>query len=452
MVLSGYVIKISQLTRSMNSSPRNSSAARWYLLLCLPFLLAAAYFGSRVYENAQKRAQVKNHFSVVNDVYYGLLSVNAWEKELQEMVQKQIREFSLTEEQDSLLREEISQLLYDMLDELEKMIQQDDDSFKKKLRKLAVNVFVDKEELRGRVPEFTDRIMANLTSEASKERLKGIASEQLDQFVGAIYDNRDSLNIKPLFEVYNANSRSEFNEVAKQKAADLGKVTYRYTFALLGVVMLFLLMWFVVMRRPVLRKPHFLGSVVLGLIVLAVGLASPMIEIDARITEVDLVLLEQHIRFTDQILFYRSKSILEVVQILIDTGKFDSMLVGFLILSFSVILPISKLSCNALYLLWNKVRKNKIIYWLAYKSGKWSMADVMVVAIFMSYVGFSGILDDQLGQLNRDTETVTSITTNLTSLRPGFYLFLAFVLFSLILSSLLKEVIKKEGEAVKGQN
>ena len=133
-----------------------------------------------------------------------------------------------------------------------------------------------------------------------------------------------------------------------------------------------------------------------------------------------------------------------VVQILLDTGKFDSMLVGSLILAFSVILPFSKLSCNALFLLVKKVRKNVVIHWLAYKSGKWSMADVMVVAIFMSYVGFSGIMDDQLSSLNRDTEAVTSITTNLTSLRPGFYLFMAFVLFSLVLSSLLKEVLKRE--------
>ncbi len=428
--------------------PWNKSAARGFLIIILPVLVLAGWLGTRVYENANKRARVMNHFSVVNDVYHGLLSVNAWEEQLQEMVQNQIRDFSLTEEQDSLMRVEISQLLYDMLDELEKMIQQDDDSFKKKLRKVAVNVFVDKDELREKVPGFTDRIMENLTSEASKERLKGIASEQLDEFAGKIYDNRDSLNIKPLFEVYGVSNRADFNQVSKARAADLGRTTYNYTFMLLGIAALFLLAWFPVMKRPVLQKPLFLSSIVLAFIVLLVGLASPMIEIDARISELDLVLLEQHIRFTDQILFYRSKSILDVVQILLNTGKFDSMLVGSLILAFSVILPFSKLTCNALFLLAERVRNNKLIYWLAYKSGKWSMADVMVVAIFMSYVGFSGILDDQLSSLDRDMETVTSIATNLTSLRPGFYLFLSFVMFSLILSTVLKEILKKEKKEV----
>ncbi|MGB0176395.1 MAG: paraquat-inducible protein A [Owenweeksia sp.] len=428
----------------MTSYPWNKPAARWFILLAIPFLIAAAWCSIRVYKYANERARVMEQFSAVNDVYYGLLSVNAWEEQLQEMVQKQIRDFELTDQQDSLLRVEISQLLYDMLDELEKMIRDDDGSFKKKLRKVAVNVFVDKDELRDKVPGFTDRIMQNLTSEASKERLKGIASEQLDQFTSKIYDNRDSLHLNPLFELYGVNSRPEFNEAAKQRAAELSRTTYNYAFTLLGIAALFLFAWFPVMRRPVLQKPLFLSCVMLGFIVLLAGLASPMIEIDARIAELDLVLLDQHIRFSDQIIFYRSKSILDVVHILINTGKFDSMLVGVLILAFSVILPISKLSCNALFLLVKKIRNNKLIHWLAYKSGKWSMADVMVVAIFMSYVGFSGILDDQLSSLDRDMETITSITTNLTSLRPGFYLFLAFVIFSLVLSTLLKEILKKE--------
>ena len=34
------------------------------------------------------------------------------------------------------------------------------------------------------------------------------------------------------------------------------------------------------------------------------------------------------------------------------------------------------------------------------KSGKWSMADVMVVAIFMAYIGFNGIITSQFGQFS----------------------------------------------------
>ena len=64
-----------------------------------------------------------------------------------------------------------------------------------------------------------------------------------------------------------------------------------------------------------------------------------------------------------------------------------------------------------------------------------------VVAIFMAFIGFRGIIDSQLKGLSMNTNTVESITTNATTLQPGFYLFTAFVLFSLALSELLKRTL-----------
>lgn len=60
------------------------------------------------------------------------------------------------------------------------------------------------------------------------------------------------------------------------------------------------------------------------------------------------------------------------------------------------------------------------------------MADVMVVAIFMAYVGFNGILDSQMEILDVQSDSLTSVGTNNTSLQPGYILFIAFVIFSLI--------------------
>ena len=81
----------------------------------------------------------------------------------------------------------------------------------------------------------------------------------------------------------------------------------------------------------------------------------------------------------------------------------------------------------------------------ALKSGKWSMADVYVVAIFMAYIGFKSILDNQLGQLNFKTRSLASVSTNETTLQPGFLLFICFVLFGLVLSTILEKIKEKEG-------
>jgi hypothetical protein len=69
------------------------------------------------------------------------------------------------------------------------------------------------------------------------------------------------------------------------------------------------------------------------------------------------------------------------------------------------------------------------------------MADVMVVAIFMAYIGFNGIVGSQLDMLENSSESVEIFTTNGTRLLGGFYLFLGFCLSSLALSEIL---VRKE--------
>jgi sRNA-binding regulator protein Hfq len=65
------------------------------------------------------------------------------------------------------------------------------------------------------------------------------------------------------------------------------------------------------------------------------------------------------------------------------------------------------------------------------------MADVMVVAIFMAYIGFNGIIGSQLDTLTESAKPVDIFTTNGTHLLGGFYLFLAFCISSLALSEIL---------------
>ena len=73
------------------------------------------------------------------------------------------------------------------------------------------------------------------------------------------------------------------------------------------------------------------------------------------------------------------------------------------------------------------------------------MADVMVVAIFMAYIGFNGIITSQFGQLSSTGQELVILTTNGTSLQPGYYLFLTYTLLALFLSGFLTRK-PREGE------
>jgi hypothetical protein len=72
------------------------------------------------------------------------------------------------------------------------------------------------------------------------------------------------------------------------------------------------------------------------------------------------------------------------------------------------------------------------------------MADVMVIAIFMAYVGFQRILDDQLEDITVHNDTLNLITTNKTNLQTGFIIFVSFALFNLFLAEILKYITRLE--------
>jgi hypothetical protein len=170
------------------------------------------------------------------------------------------------------------------------------------------------------------------------------------------------------------------------------------------------------------------------LLLLATGLVLPMIEIDARISQMSLTLLGESISFSDQVLYYKSKSILEVVSLMFRQSRLDVMFVGVLVLIFSVLFPLLKQIASLVFIFNQRVRENKMVRFMVFKTGKWSMADVMVIAIFMSYIGFSGIITEQLKQIEGIASSLEILTTNKSNLLTGFYFFTSFAIFSLSIS------------------
>ena len=86
------------------------------------------------------------------------------------------------------------------------------------------------------------------------------------------------------------------------------------------------------------------------------------------------------------------------------------------------------------------ISENKVTKYLAFESGKWDMADVMVVGILMTYIGLNAILKSQLTDLNIKNEFLSTTTVNYTSLQPGYIIFVGYVAFAFMLSYLLKKV------------
>jgi hypothetical protein len=413
-------------------------------------LAVTLYCANQVRILSSRRAEVKKDYSEMNNITYGLLSVNAWRDHLVRVVMNRIDDFEFTPDQERAVKTEVESVLHAVINKADSLATKKQKTIGGKLKKFAYKTFVKEDKLHAQVPVFAQTIVNELKKPKNKEKLKYLAESKLKQFGSITYDSINDVNRShELMHKYDAEDLATFNAVSESLLDGLQKRTYFFTFVILGIMAVFLLLWLLLRNQKVAHAPLFVMSVLFALAILFVGLTTPMIEIDARIKEMSFLLMGENIAFHDQVIFFQSKSIIDVVRILIETGKFDSAVVGVLILVFSILFPVGKLVATKIYLLaGEKGRQNKLIQFLAFKSGKWSMADVNVVAIFMAYIGFKGIIDNQLSGLNMKTESLAAISTNETSLQPGFICFVAFVLFGLILSAILQRITQAEIEAL----
>jgi hypothetical protein len=435
-------------TCSLSQAMNNKLQQFLLLLIVVPMLGTVVYCSVVLYKSSQERATIKTDYSAVNNITYGLLSVDAWKEHLIKIISNRIDDFDFSKEQEIVIKGQLETVLHSVIDKADTMLHTKSRTLKGKIRKAVINTLVNEDKIHARVPEFAETILNEIRKPENKAKIKTLILTKIQEYGAITYDSaNDVARLQLILQKYSAEDIDALNQKLVRQSATLEKSSYRTAIVEIAIVVAFLLLWIILFRRTHLHNLLFTASVLLALAVLAGGLTAPMIEIDARIKEMSFLLLGEKLMFYDQIIFFQSKSIVDVVQILISNGQWDSIIVGILIMVFSVVFPIAKLVSSRFYYVSDaKWKRSGIVRFFALKSGKWSMADVYVVAIFMAYIGFKSILDNQLNQLNFKTNSLASISTNETTLQPGFLLFVCFVIFGLVLSTILERIRKSPGE------
>ncbi|RZA01300.1 MAG: paraquat-inducible protein A [Sphingobacteriaceae bacterium] len=432
------------LTQKRKSNPFTLAKALLIAGLTL-LLIAEGFFGYRLYELSARQEAVKADYSNINNIAYGLFSVEQWRDEVARIVNKQVRNMKFTPKQKQLMRKEVEEVLHALVDKAEAMLNKKPKSLGGKIRKLVIKTFVKADKIRAQIPKFARSIIAKVDNPNQKAKLSSmIMSEFKEMQKSTTMDSTLKANqalFNSMYLKYGVKSTPELNNKLNNQLKQLNKEMYSYCFGMIACIVIVLSLWWFLRTRVDLHGALFILSLLFAFILLAVGLNASMIEVDCRIKTLDFVLLGEHVIFKDQVLFYESKSILGVVKVLVQQTAIDSVAVGILILCFSILFPVMKLTSTGIHLFARKqLAENRVIKYFAFKSGKWSMADVIVIAILMTYIGLNGLLDSQLAFLNISTQDLSIITTNNTALMPGYIIFISFVLYGLTLSTILKYI------------
>lgn len=437
------------------NTPKNIPAKKnWFAPLALIvglsiLLLGEAYFGYRFHLLSYEQKRIKEDYSLSNNITFGIFSVDRWGEKISAVVDRRVKDFNLTAKQKKDMRKEVEKELHGLVNKAVSEVTRPQKTLGGKLKKLAFNSFVDVDELHAQVPSFAKTIVAKITSPTSLKRLKGVATSKLDELENQTYDSTDTTITTVehnIYQKYHVAGATAYNRLVETKLAQIKYDTFQCAWGMLGCVAIALTLWLFLRKRVQLHVPLFVMSLLFAVVLLTVGVTSPIIEVDARIQSLEFGLLGDKIAFNNQVLFFQSKSILGIIGTLIEQPKPDAVLVGVLLLVFVVVLPLLRIvargvhvSCGHLF------GSRKVLRFLAFDLGKWDMADVMVVGIAMTYIGLNGILKSQLSGLNVQSGTLKTVTANNSALQLGFFVFVAYVAYAMVLSFILKRIDERNG-------
>jgi hypothetical protein len=406
-------------------------------IISLIIIITSVILCHQIISNSISNQKNKNDYAELNHVKYGLFSVEEWKRQITVILAKEINKLNLSKTNERELRKHIEVLLNTLIDKIDKKIREvNSGSAEGWVKQSFINIFISLEDIKKGIPEYADAVIHEMTKSKTRGQIKTVLNKQVKQYFNQTFDTQDTSEMSRILLKTDSkdieSARIELNKAISVKHDLIFKEAI-----LLIILSVILFAWSGFSKQPLAPSGYIL--LVLSLIILLIaGVTTPMIDLEAKISQMRFVLMGHPIHFENQVLYFQSKSILDVFWIMIIHQDIQMKFVGVLLITFSIFFPLLKIvSSLGFYYNYHHAKENPVIKFFVLKSGKWSMADVMVVSMFMTYIGFNGIITSQLVQLSSSTQELEILTTNGTSLQPGYYLFLTYTLLALFFSGFL---------------
>lgn len=406
-------------------------------ILSIIIILSCALLCQQMIKNASLNQTNKIEYAELNHIRYGLLNIDVWKTQISAIVADEIDklEFTKTNEQD--LKKNVEAQLNVLIDQINERIKKTNTkTVSGRIKQTFIDIFVSIEDIKKGTPQYAEAMLKEIKRPRAQGQMKDLLKEKLAEYINQTFDTQDMSQVNRILLKTKTKNLEDARVKLEKEIALKYELIQNEAMALIFLsIILFLIPAF---NKKSLLPPQYIMMVIALIILLIAGVTTPMIDMEAKISEMTFVLLDHHVKFENQVLFFQSKSVLDVFWVMITHETVQMKFVGILMVLFSIVFPVLKLTSSvAYYYNYRGAQKNSWINFFVLKSGKWSMADVLVVAIFMAFIGFNGIISSQFGNLKNATPDLVILTTNGTSLQPGYYVFLTYAILALFLSSYL---------------
>ena len=405
-------------------------------------LLITAGIALRFGEAESEKAALRQDLALMQDVRYGLFNVDEWKAVLSDIITAKIESFELEDANREEMQAQIERLLRTLVNDLERNYYEDQSSsLVGILQSTGMSLLGVFKQIEKGIPSMAQRIVTFMDDPENRDKIRNYLMDTVDEYAAETFGET---NYSAVDQVLDRRGTPAGNRPERMATAvtiiqsRLGQIDAAQFPIKIAGVLLFLITATALFFWAQTHVHIKLVAATL-LIWLLSGIQMPMLLIQAKIDRLDFQLLGESFAFSDQVLFQQSKSIWEVVKLLIMEGKGPgAWLAGVGVFLFSILIPVGKLGTTLAWkegTQWSQTWVGKLIL---FRSAKWAMADVMVVAIFLSHLGFNGILKDQVQRLEGMSPRLEVLTTANSTLLSGFLAFFGFAILGLLLSERLK--------------
>nr|MBV6629309.1 paraquat-inducible protein A [Oceanococcus sp. HetDA_MAG_MS8] len=435
----------------------------WPVVVQALLLLVVLLSTYEVVHSLRAAQHLREQKAELENIQYGLLDASVWVDEISRILEHKVQTLDLGPENRAAIKASFSRVLDTLLREIDSYIRQRNaqgdwwQRVQGKFRQGLQDLLVDFEDIRDKAPYYAEQILIELDKPEARAELSAFLRTALEDVSQSTFTAVDRTRIEAIELEHDCVEWAYCRGVLLAKVKQHQQHAQWQMAVLLGALFVMLLQMTLASRQGIWQglDQGRLGwaLTLLGIsAVMAAGVLCPMLNVEARISELKLELLGERIVFSDQVLYFQSKSVLDIVWLMLQDGDLGAALVGVAVMTFSVLFPLTKLLAALSLLGPQPPAHAPVRRFFALKSAKWSMADVMVVAIIMAYLGFDGLMDSQLGRLNQPMSGAEVLTTNGTELQPGFLLFFAFCMAGLWSSTLLERRLSRAAKSSLAAN
>src|SRR5580658_2007714 len=391
------------------------------------------------------RRELRMDLAEISHARYGLLNADRWVEKIVPILDSQIDALDLTATNRASLRPTVIKALNRLLDQVKEQLAPKPApdgkpaGFAAQAQAMIVNNILA--GLKPRVPEYANLVLRELGRPENKQAVKDYLRSAVTDGARTTFGSVDMQSYNAILKQYGCTDGAACQNELGRRIRELdSRVSFHYLLVLAAAALAFLLLN--AGRSAIAVQLLFCIALLLG------GILTPMLEVEAKISKISLTFFGQPISFPEQVMYYQSKSVLEVFRTLLTMGRPEMVVVAVLVLLFSVVFPALKVIAVCLCLREPSLLKNRLARFFAVQSSKWSMADVMALAIFMAFVAFNGLIGSAMSGLKGPGVELV-IPTDSSKILPGFFLFVGFCMASLWLAKKLERNIRtvESGEA-----